>query len=282
MPITYAYVATHNHFVRGRDRQVFRGGASAPIIKLRAHIEENWNAQEPVVLDFSGVRVASVSFLDEALGLLARAHGTEVLASEVRLDWRTLDLYGLLFQYLGNGTDEAAALGFRRLAERQGESQRTDTSWQVPRALRESEALQKEVFAAIAGPFMGRDRRRGQTCTWVSNHLADALNNVSPRSFLAAIGRAAREPPKPPCALHWSGIQEGVRRASKIRVDEIQEDLPWAHDAMSLLEDLVVPCRGATARTARGRRRSRQRRSRWFRGLHPHRARGARPRRSCR
>ncbi|XXT25148.1 BREX-2 system adenine-specific DNA-methyltransferase PglX [Sorangium sp. So ce429] len=33
-PITYAYVSTHNHFVRGAEGQVFRGGASAPIIKL--------------------------------------------------------------------------------------------------------------------------------------------------------------------------------------------------------------------------------------------------------
>jgi hypothetical protein len=35
-------------------------------------IEENWNNQGPVVLDFEGVRIASVSFFDEALGLLAR------------------------------------------------------------------------------------------------------------------------------------------------------------------------------------------------------------------
>lgn len=34
LPITFPYVATHNHFVRGSPWQVFRGGASAPIIKL--------------------------------------------------------------------------------------------------------------------------------------------------------------------------------------------------------------------------------------------------------
>jgi len=33
-PITFAYVATHNHFVLGSSGQVYRGGASAPIIKL--------------------------------------------------------------------------------------------------------------------------------------------------------------------------------------------------------------------------------------------------------
>ncbi len=74
------------------------------------------------------------------------------------------------------------------------------------------------------------------------NHLADASGEVSPRSFLAAIGQAARVPAAGEHALHWNGIHEGVRRASEIRVDEIQEDLPWAHAAMVLLEDLSVPC----------------------------------------
>lgn len=167
---------------------------------------------------------------------------SKVLASGVRLDWRTLDLYGLLFQYLGNAGDEAAALAFRQLAGRSGPNVPPRIPWQVPKPLRDDEALQRTVFTAIAGPYMGTDKRRGQTYAWVPNHLADGLQYVSPRSFLAAIGRAAREPSKHAYTLHWTGLQEGVRTASKIRVDEIQEDLPWAHEAMRMLEDLVVPC----------------------------------------
>jgi len=53
--------------------------------QLRALIEERQDAQEPVLLDFSGVRVAPVSFLDEALGIFARAHGTEVLLRHVQV-----------------------------------------------------------------------------------------------------------------------------------------------------------------------------------------------------
>ncbi|MBN2197456.1 MAG: STAS-like domain-containing protein [Polyangiaceae bacterium] len=51
--------------------------------RLRALVEARWGANEPVLLDFSGVRVASVSFFDEALGLLARLHGTEELLRRV-------------------------------------------------------------------------------------------------------------------------------------------------------------------------------------------------------
>jgi len=166
---------------------------------------------------------------------------SKVLASSASLDWRPVDLYGLLFQYLGNGDSLEAARGFRRLAGA-SESAISEPLWNVPEALREDPEEQASIFAAIAGPYMGSSRRSGRTYTWVPNHLSDALDKVSPRSFLAAIRRAADEPRKHDFALHWSGIQEGVRDASKIRVNEIQEDLPWAHDAMKMLENLVVPC----------------------------------------
>ncbi len=97
---------------------------------------------------------------------------------------------------------------------------------------------------------MGTNERKGRTYTWVPNHLADAHENVSPRSFLAAIRRAAEEPSKHEFALHWIGLQEGVRHASTIRAEEIQEDLPWAHKAMQLLEDLTVPCASSKVHAA--------------------------------
>ncbi len=167
---------------------------------------------------------------------------SKVLASAVKLEWSTLDLFGLLFQYLGNGDDADAAMAFRRFAERAEPREPWPGLWVVPSALREDSARQKSVFDAIAGPYMGTNARRGMTYTWVPNHLCDALDTVSPRSFLAAIGGAAQVPSEHKFALHWKGLHEGVRHASRIRVEEIQEDLPWAHQAMGMLENLVVPC----------------------------------------
>ena len=116
-----------------------------------------------------------------------------------------------------------------------------------------NEKRQQEVFDEIAGPYMGSNARRGRTYTWVPNHLADGLDAVSPRSFLAAIRKAAEEPIKHDYALHWSGLHEGVRHASTIRADEIEEDIPWAHEAMSVLKDLLVPCtRAALLRAWKG------------------------------
>ncbi|MBK8994478.1 MAG: STAS-like domain-containing protein [Myxococcales bacterium] len=53
---------------------------------VRRAIEERWSDSEPVVLDFEGVRIASVSFFDEALGLLARKHDIDTLKSHVKVE----------------------------------------------------------------------------------------------------------------------------------------------------------------------------------------------------
>ncbi len=54
--------------------------------RLRGAIEESWEAPEQLVLDFSNVRIASVSFFDESLGLLAREHSLEELTRRVRVE----------------------------------------------------------------------------------------------------------------------------------------------------------------------------------------------------
>lgn len=171
---------------------------------------------------------------------------SKVIASRVTLDWSGVDLYGLLFTYLGNGDDDEAAAYFRGLSRLTWRY--VDSRYVLPVELRTDWRKQERVYTQIAGPYMGTDRRRGKTYSWVLNHLADAREKVSPRSFLAAIRRAAleHETPNQMYALHWTGIHAGVREASKYRVTEISEDLTWAHEAMKMLEGLTVPCPAAT------------------------------------
>jgi hypothetical protein len=53
---------------------------------LRHAIEEHWDADDQLVLDFSGVRIASVSFFDESLGFLALLHPLEEMTKRVRVE----------------------------------------------------------------------------------------------------------------------------------------------------------------------------------------------------
>jgi hypothetical protein len=168
---------------------------------------------------------------------------SKVLSQKVELSWPRNELYGLLWQYLAN------ASGSRNIF-RDGcrgfeiEWKQQDQVWTVPEQLRNDESKQREVFHAITGPFMGRERRRGFPYTWLPNHLGDARRLVSPRSILAALRHAAGDASRQnyKYAIHYESIKTGVQEASKIRGQEMLEDYPWVDTLMKPLSGLSVPC----------------------------------------
>ncbi|MDD5296216.1 MAG: hypothetical protein PHU46_04825 [Rhodocyclaceae bacterium] len=170
---------------------------------------------------------------------------SKLLAYKADLSWRRADLYALFFQCLVNSLSGGAA--FRKLIseELDMKGSKTDESWLLPPRLRTDEELQEKLFIQLAGKAMGATTKRGKPYTWLVNHLQDGLNQVSPRSFFAALKTAAQETPddhlKP---LDYKGIQAGVQRASKIRVQEITgEDYPWVGTVMEPFKGrLSVPC----------------------------------------
>ena len=171
---------------------------------------------------------------------------SKVLSSAVDLDWPARELYGLLWHYLVNGPSGDVFRKF--LGSGFWPSVEVDQQllFSVPRQLIRTEDAQREKFHGIAGPWMGANRRRGFPYTWIPNHLADTEGRVSPRSFLAALKKAAddtgAERPDHHYALHYESIKRGVQEASKTRVRELQEDYPWVHQVLEPLAGMVVPC----------------------------------------
>jgi hypothetical protein len=49
-------------------------------------MEEHWNDAEPMVLDFDGVVIASVSFFDESFGLLALRYPLRELTRRFKVE----------------------------------------------------------------------------------------------------------------------------------------------------------------------------------------------------
>jgi hypothetical protein len=172
----------------------------------------------------------------------------KLLAGKASLEWRRADLYALLFQCLGNTQSGSAALRAtaKSVVGKAGVVD-ADGRWSLPTQLRVDEGLQEAVFERIAGKAMGSSVRRGKPYTWLVNHLLDGLNQVSPRSFFAALGTAATDTaPDAELALDYKAIQRGVQKASQIRVGEITEDYPWVRLVMEpLRSNLTVPCQRA-------------------------------------
>ena len=172
---------------------------------------------------------------------------SKIFSSAVQLTWPRRDLYGMLWQYLGNG--DHGELVRPLLAE--GEWLTEDIGGQqmifrVPPSLSVDETIQRKCFHAITGPWMGKDPRRGFPYTWIPNHLGDAEGTVSPRSFIAALRTAAEDTaaryPDHNHALHYESVKRGVQKASEIRVQELREDYPWVDRLLGSLSGIVVPC----------------------------------------
>jgi hypothetical protein len=167
---------------------------------------------------------------------------SKLIANAADLTWSEPNLYGLLFHQLGNAAHPLAA-GFRE----------STPPWRSIDAVRHvpppsvvgDEKAQRELFTRIAGPYMGTDHRKGHTYTWLPNHLMDGRNQVSPRSFLRALAVATDVTRTTFAghnrALHSEGIRQGVQEASKTRVAEVKEDLPWVATTIAPLSGLQVP-----------------------------------------
>lgn len=165
---------------------------------------------------------------------------SKLTATKAELAWARHDLHGLLWQRLINAPDIHGAR-MREICQ----SDALGDVWGVAPGMKSESELQKQAFETLAGPWMGRDKRRGVPYTWSVGHLSDGRGQTSPRSFLAAIRQAAEDSAERysqhDYALHFESIKRGIQKASEIRVQEIAEDYPWVRDVLSALSGMNVP-----------------------------------------
>ncbi|GAB7528429.1 hypothetical protein PS3A_08370 [Pseudomonas sp. 3A(2025)] len=161
---------------------------------------------------------------------------SKIRNDHVNLVWRPSELYGLLlFQLL---LDSQSRNPIKALAQ----------SIQATQALPQQGVdttdidAQEHLINAIAGAFMGANKKRGRVYSWVPLHLSDAAQTCSPRSFLVAWKKAAEHDPAPSGkAVDHLGLQDGVRSASTSRLAELYEDYPWIQPALEALRRQFVP-----------------------------------------
>jgi hypothetical protein len=165
---------------------------------------------------------------------------SKLTATRSDLVWARHDLHGLLWQRLINAPGTHGELMRQVCANIE-----QDSAWHIAADMKSESEAQKKAFEALAGPWMGRDRRRGVPYTWSVGHLADGRGRTSPRSFLAAITRAAEDSgeryTQHDYALHFESIKRGIQKASEIRVQEMAEDYPWVPSVLTALRGSNVP-----------------------------------------
>jgi len=165
-------------------------------------------------------------------------------SARVELNWSRTDLYGLLFSRMAEAEQANAGQDFSALCQEIGfpvpvsnveRIRKWELSW--------NEETQKRLFDKIAGRYMGKSATKGATYPWTYNHLADGKDVVTPRSFLKLFVEAARYTPAPVNqAISADGIRQGLREASKTRVEQLALEYPWIKRALAPLAGLKVPC----------------------------------------
>lgn len=174
-------------------------------------------------------------YLEETLFQFPDA--SKIRGESVDLLWTPTDLYGLFFQKLKFNSEES----FKNICRIALEIDSANPLFRH-RGFAEDASIQHALFDVIAGSEMG-SKKRGRPYVWLITHLADARNQVSPRTFLRALRYSADRPNTPiHRVIDHLDLHEGVRRASENRVEDLKEDYPWVQPALIALQGLSVPC----------------------------------------
>jgi hypothetical protein len=168
--------------------------------------------------------------------------GAKLLNNKVNLNWTQTNLYGLLFHTFAQ--DSAA---FRNRYETVTKVAWRSLDSRLSASNVETVLDQQQMWNDLVGPYMGKTVKRGHSYPYVFNHLADGLGRVAPRSFLAAVRYALLQTGElySDCewVIHHEAIKDGVRRASRNRIQELATEYAWVSPALEALKlaKLTVP-----------------------------------------
>jgi hypothetical protein len=164
----------------------------------------------------------------------------------VRLSWSGPDLYGLLFARLVLAPDHDARAAFRKVLKVHRISSATrDEVLSRQWSLSHDATEQAKVMATFAGPYMASGTygyKKGKTYDWPVTHIADAFDEVTPRSFLGLMVAASKHAnSQEDLVITPEGIRHGLRAASRTRVDQLHQEFPWIKGVLAPLAGLLLP-----------------------------------------
>ncbi|MDP2064440.1 MAG: hypothetical protein U1E02_34500 [Hydrogenophaga sp.] len=162
---------------------------------------------------------------------------SKIKNDHVSLVWQPEELYGLVLFEILRSPDGNSAL--KMLAAQADASAALPINGEDSRMHMDE---QRRLVHAVAGEFMGSSKKRGLVYTWVPLHLSDAADTCSPRTFLTAWNEAAKRVPAPTDrAIDHLGLLDGVRSASRSRLNELYEDYEWIRPSLEALKRQFVP-----------------------------------------
>ncbi|MBU0718528.1 MAG: hypothetical protein KJ749_09795 [Planctomycetes bacterium] len=175
---------------------------------------------------------------------LAFPDSSKLRPLSVALRWNADSLYRLVLKRLLNGgrSQEWLALLCKAIPKRMLAS--SQDPWGVVPATGEEE--HKAFMRTMIGPYMGAEKRRGDTYQWFLNHLQDSRADIAPRSFLklfeqAATRQLSRGLPDSDKLLVPEEVNGALGEVSNDRITELREEYSWIEDLAKCLKGRTVP-----------------------------------------
>lgn len=159
------------------------------------------------------------------------------------LEWTSNQLYQLLLKSWANRSDRC-----REFLQSFGIEYLKDNTlgWNFSDIAKIDETVIRKVVVSIIGEFMGRGSSKGNSYSWIPNHLQDANREIFPRSFLQLFAEAARQESENPRAtddhlIGYSYFASALDKVSERRLQEIIEEIGWIGEVKPALAGLIVP-----------------------------------------
>jgi hypothetical protein len=159
---------------------------------------------------------------------LGGADLAKLAANRVELSWNDLDLFSMLIKRIANTDDRL--LDYCKRSRVPFAKEPHPTFGYIPNLKIAEDA--RPFIERVAGQYMGANRTKGQSFTWVLDHLRDSHKCATPRSLVRLFEQAAQKErgnPRaaPPALIHPTSLRQALEDVSAEHIKQAENEWPW-------------------------------------------------------
>lgn len=173
---------------------------------------------------------------------LGGADFAKLAANRAELTWSDRNLFAMLLKRIGNTSEEL--LGYIKGAKIHFKAADPDLG-AIPELERAEDA--RPLVERMVGRYMGANVNKGQSFSWLLDHVRDGKGRATPRAFVRLIEQAAqkeRDKPrlKPPQLLHPTSLRQALADVSLDHVRQaVNNEWPWLQGVKERVKGSLVP-----------------------------------------
>jgi hypothetical protein len=173
---------------------------------------------------------------------LGGADLAKLAANRVELRWNNQNLYAMLIKRIANKSEQL--FDYCKGAKVPFEKEKNDTFGHIP-IFQDAENA-RPFIERLIGPYMGSNKNKGHSFSWILDHLRDGSNVVTPRRLVRLIEKTAtkehdRLKARTPHLFNPVSIRQALDDVSTDHIKDALTEWPWLLGVKTRLENGLVP-----------------------------------------